>query len=178
MINLLSPLMQQKNAATYRGRLAVVALALSCLAAVAALALLAPSFILAQAMLVSAREHAELAERSIALREREAATAELAVSRERLAILDASRERASAYGTVAAVIGAREDIALVGIYAETSAERTVARMTGIAPTRESLLAFVARVRALPSVAEANLPVSDLTDVRDIDFSITIIAAAP
>lgn len=48
-----------------------------------------------------------------------------------------------------------------------------ALISGVAETRESLAAFRDRLLAVPAIAQADLPISNLARERDIEFSITV-----
>lgn len=65
------------------------------------------------------------------------------------------------------------DIRIDGISLKRNVESGAISITGVAPSRDALVAFSKRLQGEPSFTNVNLPVGSLTRSKDVPFSINI-----
>ncbi len=175
MVNLLPDTLKRELRTDYYIRFATIASILLALLAVIALILLVPSYLLASGKLSAARVHTDATEKLLALHKETPSTAELARSAEEVRVLSESLLRQSVRSLVAEIVSVRGTVSLSGIFVDIpkdGGENAALRIHGKAPTRDALLTFLASVRSLPDVANADVPVSDLVSGREIPFTLT------
>lgn len=170
MINILPERGRAQARRIYLLRLSSVALC------AASAALLIMAAFLSSGYLNSLAEEEAARGEALAMENQEAEGRELeapvAAARDELDAYEPLLERAQVSVSIASVLAARDPAVTLSLI---SYDRTtgIVRVSGIADTRESLLAFERAARRLPLAAEVILPVSDLARSTNAPFSLTI-----
>lgn len=174
MLNLLLKDQKKKIVHQYRMRFLVVFLALTFAGEVISLILIFPSYITARTRLNI------LSDQSVSLKIKNVTTETSNLSEtvqqtnNYLNILTAS----SAPNDVVAILRNITDIRGVSVKMDsfvysTQNDGQQVVIHGTANSRQTLLDFVKKLKALPGVVSADLPVSDFAQSQNIDFSVTV-----
>jgi hypothetical protein len=175
LTNLLPLDRTKKLSQEYLVRIAVIALALLTLLVLIHSALLAPSYIYLSEELATRKAHLEGIASSFASSKEETTQSRLvalsAHSEALLSLVNASKASAAVRSVLSVPRGG---VAISGV-ALTFAESGggIVRISGIAPTRESLRNYHAQLSALPGISKADLPLSVYAAESDLPFLITL-----
>jgi hypothetical protein len=169
MINILPESGRRVAVREYFLRLAAAACALVGMVALCTALMLVPSYLFASV----ARDNAQATHPASVDAGVEKGDSALLVRSEREAdmlftFLSAPKESESLAKIIAA---AGEDVTLSRL--SLSGKGAVMQVSGKAATRDALLAFSRRLKSLPQVGSADVPISDLVKNTDVPFSVTI-----
>jgi len=175
MLNLLPKEEKKKISHEYRVRFAIVALTLTFFALIVSLVLLVPSYFTAEV------RKSTLDSESAGV-EAKNATAESAKLGETLRQTNASLSIFTSSTTPTGVVGLLDNIsALRGTtvriqdfsYTAAKGQQQIV-INGKGDTRQALVDFTKKIRNLPNVVSVDLPVSDLAEAQNINFSVIIL----
>lgn len=172
MVNLLPHTSQSRTITRYYAHLVTVVLVGLAVAGVAGIALLVPTYLLAQgAAQASARYSAALAE-SVGLKDASKTAEETKALSERIRLM----KNLTPLGVTGLLneIGAHRSagIRVTEVSAARAGAGETVALSGSAATRAGLLAFVDSLKKSPRVSGLVLPVSDLVTDKDATFSLT------
>ena len=157
----------------YFRKLAVLYLSLALVAAIVACALLVPGF-----ALVASKRNALKTAQSAALAEKSAQNQaiedEAREVKAKIETLSGLRKNSGVWGAIERLSLKRgTGIALQSIVIARKDDQNTMTISGMADSRDALVAFSKRLQGEPSFSNINLPVSSLAKSKDIPFSLTI-----
>ena len=79
---------------------------------------------------------------------------------------------------VAGVVGARGSVSVTSLSVSRSDSKVSITIQGVAPTRDDLLAFKARLAAAVPGSTVDLPISELAKSSDVSFSVQVTQPLP
>ncbi|MEI7462870.1 MAG: hypothetical protein WCK03_00565 [Candidatus Taylorbacteria bacterium] len=160
----------------YRIRASTVLLFMIATAFLIGSVFLLPSFIHASMEKSSADKVLAELNRSTNAKAETSSTADLIEKANLLKIFnDTSRGKTEYSSIITSLVGARGDISITSIeVSRTSTSSVSAIIKGIAPTREELLSLKDRLIASADGNKVDVPISLLSKVKDIPFSLSII----
>jgi len=175
MRNLLLEEDKKKLRKEYLLRVSVVTLTFLFFSFVAGTIFLFPSYIISRAKEDVIRNQIEIIEQSISVREQEAKVAVLIEAKEKLNLLVTQDDQLSVAAVFEIIVRARpEGIQLSGLFwGERKKARSELVIEGVAARRETLLSFKNALKEEELFETVDLPISNLTSDKDIDFSIRI-----
>jgi nitrate reductase NapAB chaperone NapD len=174
MLNLLPKDQKIKLTREYRKRFWVVAFSLLLAGEIISLILLAPSYITTQTrinILNSASSGLKVQNLNV-----ESANLSNIVEQTNryLTALDSSTTPTGVVAAVQKIVEIRGDsVKINSLFYKLNSNQPQIVVSGKAKSRQSLLDFAKRLKGLPGVVSADLPVSDFAKAQDIDFSINV-----
>jgi len=180
MANVLPETEKKRIYHEYLLRLVAVVFVLATVSFVISTVFLAPVYLLSLAKNRATAERAAVLKQSIALEDK--MVVEIFVSmKKRLAFLAAHRTSPSSLNALTAILNNRtEDIELTFFFfeADEKGEATLS-LEGVATSRNALAGFAKKLEKEPLFERVKLPVSNLAQDRDIEFSLNVdIATTP
>jgi len=182
MVNLLSLDEKQKVHELYVARLSISSLVFLLLAIGVGIIFLLPSFFLILVEERGATERVVIAREAISRSEGSNAIEIVRSVNKKLSTLISGAEKHLALSPFFDTILSKKtkDLKITGFFyrknIEDEVEEASVIVRGRAPNRDSLLAFVERLREEPLFIDVYLPITDLVESKDIPFSITVIFA--
>lgn len=177
MINLIPPDARTRITTEYWARVVTVWLFLLAVAAVLAGAFLLPSYVLVTSQVRSFAVEAEAAKASVAHSDGTARVLVIAGDQARLLREGEQMRRfTDLMAAVSAAAGAGIDIREYS-FSRAAGVVTPVQVGGVAATRQSLAVFRDALRAEPTFAAVDLPISNFAKDRDIEFSLSLTIAS-
>ena len=172
MINILPEQGIQAIKREYRSRLAVVCLFAAAVACLTLSALLFPSYLISKGSLEEITlEEARMA--TLAKERSENTDIPLARAKEEIDTFGPLLAKTAPSTRIEKLLSAKHAGVQITVITTDGVGKAV-QLSGAAATRDSLLLFVQAIRALPEVASAELPVSDLAKSTNVPFSLQVL----
>ena len=175
MFNLLPESLKQKIKSEYRIRLLVVALIFVLFVQVSFLILIFPSWLSSFYKEQEVSGEVEMAKGSELSSDVSSTTIAVQSINAELNIIDAELEYPRVIPFIDTILSQRtSDIYINGLtYVSTDKNAATITLMGISDTRQSLVAFVERLKQIKSFVAVDLPISNLVKDQNINFSLTI-----
>lgn len=173
MINLLPQYAQRKIMRLYRMRLMSTALFLVAFTFLSAAALLVPSYVITLSHENSAEGRRTALDQKIEEKQGNVAIEVIASLNHQMNVIDSFREATTTSEILVAVYGARiSGVRIDSLSFEPIQGNRAVIITGVAATREVLLAFTQELKRLPLLSQVTLPVSNLAEATNNRFIIS------
>lgn len=174
MLNLIQPEQKKKIIREYRMRFWVVSLVIFFGLEIISIALLIPSYIISIAQVQSLQLEEKSIQSNSTLAQSASSTALLTAATTQMAILAGNSIPVNAAKTILDLLSNTSSAIKINglVYATQNGGRQII-IQGTAATREDLVAFSNYIKGQPNVSKIDLPISNFTQAKNINFSMAV-----
>lgn len=174
---MLPPEEQRHNRREYAGRLGVVALFFSFLTGIMALMVILPASLVARQRVLVFKDAVAQAQQTAKQFGGDNLTSVIEETKQKMAMVSERAKRRSVHEAFFVIVKDRgAGVRVTGLsYVRENTGTSTLGVTGVAATREGLIAFTKRLEGEKIFTSVHLPIANLTLDKDIDFSLSVMS---